>query len=84
MTTHECRSGDWKEVYYGYECRVCGAFVPFGGEPWAPDDGEVADMVRDALDETRAQAERVGARVREPRPACRNSGAAILTEMGEA
>ncbi len=29
---------DWKEVYYGYECRKCGCFVAFGCEPWAPDD----------------------------------------------
>jgi hypothetical protein len=29
---------DWKEVYYGYECRKCSLFVPFGCEPWAPDE----------------------------------------------
>lgn len=29
---------DWKEVYYGYECRKCGTFVPFGCEPWATEE----------------------------------------------
>lgn len=55
---HQCKPDDWLEEYYGYRCRVCGAFVPFGCEPWAPDDEEVAGMVRDAFRETREQAER--------------------------
>lgn len=31
---------DWREIYYGYECRKCGAFVAHGCEPWAPDEDE--------------------------------------------
>lgn len=29
---------DWQEEYYGYKCRVCGMFVPFGCEPWGPEE----------------------------------------------
>jgi len=32
------RSCDWDETHYGHRCSTCGAFVPFGCEPWAPDD----------------------------------------------
>lgn len=62
---HECRPDDWVEDYAGYRCRVCGDFVPFGCEPWAPDDYDVAEMVREAFAETREQAEkeRVGERI---------------------
>ena len=28
----------WKEEYYGYKCIHCGMFVPFGCEPWRPDE----------------------------------------------
>ena len=32
---------DWREVYYGWQCRRCGQFVAFGCEPWAlPDEDE--------------------------------------------
>jgi hypothetical protein len=56
---------DWREIYYGYECTACGLFIPFGCEPWAPDEDEVADMVRDAFDEVREQSrlERAGERL---------------------
>ncbi len=65
MMPHQCQANDWTEEYYGYRCRACGDFVPFGCEPWAPDDNEVADMVRDAFAETREQAkwERAGERL---------------------
>ena len=36
-TVHDCKSTDWKEEYYGYRCKVCGNFVPFGCEPWMPE-----------------------------------------------
>lgn len=29
---------EWMDHYYGYECKKCGMFVPFGSEPWAPID----------------------------------------------
>lgn len=35
-----CDRHAWKETYYGYECKWCGAFVPFGCEPWAPEDND--------------------------------------------
>jgi hypothetical protein len=28
----------WVEVYYGYECSICGDFVPFGSEPWIDEE----------------------------------------------
>ena len=48
MTTpqipHDCQPGDWVDVYYGWECRVCKAFVAHGCEPWGPvDDGTEPD-----------------------------------------
>ena len=33
---------DWQEVYYGYECKNCKAFIPFGCEPWAPEEEMLA------------------------------------------
>lgn len=36
----------WKEVYYGYECELCGVFVAYGCEPWAPDEEEIRQMIR--------------------------------------
>jgi hypothetical protein len=33
MTSHA-----WKEEYYGYKCETCGEFIPYGCEPWMPDD----------------------------------------------
>ena len=38
---HKC---EWGEGYYGYEC-VCGNFIPYGSEPWMPDEEELHDMV---------------------------------------
>lgn len=29
---------DWHDVYYGHRCRRCETFVPFGAEPWMPDE----------------------------------------------
>ena len=37
-----CLNHQWEEEYYGYKCIYCGLFVPFGGEPWAADDEQVA------------------------------------------
>ena len=28
---------DWEKEYYGYRCKKCSWFVPFGSEPWRPD-----------------------------------------------
>ena len=28
----------WTEEYYGYVCENCGLLVPYGSEPWMPDD----------------------------------------------
>jgi len=25
---------DWGEEYYGYRCKKCPAFIPYGCEPW--------------------------------------------------
>ncbi len=25
---------NWVEEYYGYRCHLCGAFIPYGSEPW--------------------------------------------------
>lgn len=33
--THE-----WGPHYYGHECVTCKLFVPFGCEPWAPNEDE--------------------------------------------
>ena len=33
---HDCKPDDWLEEYYGWRCRVCDAFIPFGSEPWLP------------------------------------------------
>lgn len=33
---------DWQEEYYGYECR-CGGFIPYGSEPWLPEDEDICD-----------------------------------------
>lgn len=30
----------WREVYYGYECEICGEFIPYGCEPWLDDEDE--------------------------------------------
>lgn len=30
----------WVESYYGWLCQTCLEFIPFGCEPWAPDDEE--------------------------------------------
>ena len=30
----------WVETYYGWECEICGMFVPFGCEPWMPLDDD--------------------------------------------
>lgn len=35
MTHH-----DWVEEYYGYRCTQCGEFIPYGCEPWMPDEDE--------------------------------------------
>lgn len=45
----------WAEVYYGYECQHCGAFVAHGCEPWAPleddawESGEVEYIDEEAV-----------------------------------
>lgn len=28
----------WEEDFYGWRCAGCDSFIPFGCEPWAPDD----------------------------------------------
>jgi hypothetical protein len=33
----------WLEEYYGYKCENCGAFVPYGSEPWL-DDNDAEQM----------------------------------------
>lgn len=33
ITEAECQH-DWKEEYYGWECRKCRAFAAYGCEPW--------------------------------------------------
>lgn len=49
MSTNAPRSGtaqeqewahshDWIESYYGYDCKICGLFIPYGSEPWMPFD----------------------------------------------
>lgn len=25
---------DWDEGYYGYTCKKCKVFIPYGSEPW--------------------------------------------------
>jgi hypothetical protein len=37
---YRCAAGDhqWREEYYGYKCINCEEFIPFGCEPWAPDE----------------------------------------------
>lgn len=42
MTHHE-----WTEGYYGYRCDNCGLFIPFGCEPWAPNDDNESDARRE-------------------------------------
>lgn len=39
--THEHK---WVEEYYGYKCE-CGAFIPYGCEPWIPTDEELHEMI---------------------------------------
>lgn len=29
---------DWQEEYYGWRCKNCDDFIPFGCEPWTPID----------------------------------------------
>lgn len=31
---------DWDEQYYGYKCRLCQLFIPYGCEPWIDDWNE--------------------------------------------
>lgn len=31
----------WEEVYYGYKCAKCEQFIPFGCEPWLPEEAEM-------------------------------------------
>jgi len=30
----------WEEGYYGWTCRVCGQLIPYGCEPWAPQEDD--------------------------------------------
>lgn len=39
---HQC---EWEEEYYGYRCKICGEFIPYGCEPWMPTDEEIHDMI---------------------------------------
>lgn len=32
---------DWTEAYYGYRCRRCDLFIPYGCEPWMPTEEEL-------------------------------------------
>ena len=34
----DCTHHEWVEEYYGYVCENCGLFIPYGSEPWMPDD----------------------------------------------
>lgn len=34
-------SHKYTEEYYGYVCENCGLFIPYGCEPWMPDDDEL-------------------------------------------
>jgi hypothetical protein len=36
-SVHDCKSTDWKKEYNGYRCKVCDCFVPYGCEPWMPE-----------------------------------------------
>jgi hypothetical protein len=36
----EATHHEWKEEYYGYKCENCGEFIPYGSEPWEPDEEE--------------------------------------------
>lgn len=29
---------DYTEEYYGYKCKMCNHFIPYGCEPWLPDE----------------------------------------------
>lgn len=29
---------EFTEEYYGYVCKKCGLFIPYGSEPWMPFD----------------------------------------------
>lgn len=41
----------WDQVYYGYECRECALFIPFGLEPWLPlDEDEQEELELDEAD----------------------------------
>jgi hypothetical protein len=47
----------WIEEYYGHCCCKCKQFIPYGGEPWMPDDEDFFDesdaedlAVRELLD----------------------------------
>lgn len=42
---------EWTDHYYGYKCAICGMFVAFGCEPWAPID----DWGLDTDDEAEAR-----------------------------
>lgn len=33
-------SHEWYEGYYGWRCKNCQDFIPYGCEPWAVDDCE--------------------------------------------
>ena len=45
-----CGDHEWQEVYYGYACRYCDAFVPFGCEPWVDVDQEQYSEMEDFND----------------------------------
>lgn len=38
----------WLEEYYGYKCENCGAFVPYGSEPWLDDDDAEQSFAADS------------------------------------
>lgn len=31
---------EWKPGYYGWDCSICDAMIPYGGEPWMDYDSE--------------------------------------------
>jgi hypothetical protein len=39
----EYREHKWDEEYYGYRCSKCLTFIPFGCDPWLPNDEEEDD-----------------------------------------
>ena len=45
LKQNDCQSlganHNYTEEYYGYRCIDCDQFIPYGCEPWLPDDDEV-------------------------------------------